>query len=77
MSFMMRIEAAQRSPLDQLALDYACSGEPSQPSLDFCQHTIGVPQDDDTVAKRLGVAVSTVRAWRELGRRARWSCDER
>jgi len=69
MSFMLRIEAAQRSPLDQLALDYLTIRS-GQPSLDFCRRTLGVIEDDATVARRLGVAISTVRAWRDLGRRS-------
>ena len=74
MSFMMRIDAAQRSPLDQLAVDYF-SKKSTHPSIDFCRRAAGVPEDDEKVARRLGVAVSTVRGWRELGRRARWSCE--
>ena len=35
MSFMLRIEAAQRAPLEQLAVDY-CAIRPRQPSIDFC-----------------------------------------
>ena len=74
---MMRIEAAQRSPLDQLALDYCYYAEKSgHPSIDFCRRALGVPEADEKVARRLNVAVATVRSWRELGRRAsRWSCQ--
>lgn len=73
MSFMMEIDAAQRSPLDQLAVDYLTLR--SGYSIDFCRRVVGVPQGDETVARRLSVAVSTVRSWREIGRRANgWSC---
>ena len=79
MSFMMQIEAAraaQRSPLDQLAVDYFYAPKSVHPSFDFCRRLLGVPEDDDKVARRLRVAVSEVRGWRELGRRAsRWSCQ--
>ena len=78
MSFMRQIEAAQRSPLDQLAVDYFCGGVSAHPSLDFCRRVLGVPEEDEKIARRLGIAVSTVRGWRDLGRRAsRWSCGER
>lgn len=73
MSFMMQIEAAQaaqRSPLDQLALDYFFAERSGHPSIDFCQRALDVPENDMKVARRLGVMVSTVRGWRELGRRA-------
>lgn len=70
MSFMMQIEAAQRSPLDQLAVDYFHAEKTVHPSIDFCRRVHGVPDNDEKVARRLCVAVATVRAWRELGRRA-------
>jgi hypothetical protein len=70
MSFMMEIEAAQRSPLDQLAFDYFYGLRSGHPSLDFCRQTLGVPEKDEIVARRLSVAVSTVRSWRDVGRRA-------
>jgi hypothetical protein len=73
-SFMMEIDRAQRSPLDQLAVDYL-SLRSGQPSLDFCRRALGVCEDDAAVARRLSVAISTVRSWREIGRRARgWRC---
>ena len=76
MSFMMEIDAAQRSPLDQLAVDYLYGQRSGHPSIDFCRRVFGVPEEDDKVARRLSVAVSTVRGWRELGRRAsRWKCS--
>ena len=76
MSFMLQIEAAQRSPLDQLALDYFYAERSAHPSIDFCRRVLGVPENDEKIARRLSVAVSTVRSWRELGRRAsRWSCE--
>jgi DNA-binding transcriptional regulator YiaG len=68
-SFMMEIEAAMRSPLDQLAVDYFTTRS-GQPSISFCRQTLGVPEDDQAIARRLGVAVSTVRGWRDLGRRS-------
>jgi DNA-binding transcriptional regulator YiaG len=71
MSFMMRIEAAQRPPLDQLAVDYgAIRTARAEPSIDFCRRTLGVLEPDEIVARRLGVPVATVRGWREIGRRA-------
>ena len=76
MSFMMQIEAAQRPPLEQLAVDYFYAEKMGHPSLDFCRRLLGVPEEDEKIARRLSVAVSTVRGWRELGRRAsRWSCQ--
>ncbi len=77
MSFMMEIDAAQRRPLDQLAVDYFYTQRSGTPSIDFCCKALGVPESDDIVARRLSVAVSTVRAWRDVGRRAtlgHWSC---
>lgn len=74
-SFMMQIDAAQRSPLDQLVTDYYTLRS-GKPSIDFCRRVLGVPEDDAAVARRLGVAISTVRDWREVGRRARgWICS--
>ena len=70
MSFMMKIDAVQRSPLDQLAADYFYTEKTPHPSIDFCRRVHGVPDDDEKVARRLSVAVSTVRGWRDLGRRA-------
>lgn len=76
MSFMLQIEATQRSPLDQLAMDYFYAERTVHPSIDFCRRALGVPEADEKVARRLSVAVSTVRGWREIGRRAsRWSCE--
>jgi hypothetical protein len=76
MSFMMQIDAARRPPLDQLAVDYwAIKLAKAEPSVGFCCQTLGVPESDDAVARRLGVPVATVRGWREIGRRASsWSC---
>lgn len=77
-SFMMEIEAAQaaqRSSLDQLVTDYYYKLRSGKPSIDFCRRVLGVPEKDEVVARRLRVAISTVRDWREVGRRARgWSC---
>jgi len=61
MSFMLKIEATQRSPLDQLAMDYFYAERTAHPSIDFCRRVLGVPEADDKVARRLSVAVSTVR----------------
>ena len=75
MSLMMQIEAAQRSPLDQLAMDYFYAEKTAHPSIEFCRRVHGVPDNDEKVARRLSVAISTVRSWRELGRRAtQWRC---
>lgn len=76
MSFMMQIDAARPPPLDQLAADYwAIKLSRAEPSIGFCLQTLGVPEPDAAVARRLGVSVATVRGWREIGRRASsWSC---
>lgn len=66
MSFMLRIDEARPSPLDQLAIDYLVL---RAPDLEFCRCAAGVPAEDAVVARRLGVAISTVRGWREIGRR--------
>lgn len=76
MSFMMQIDDARRSPLEQLAMDYFTITR-AAPSIDFCRQTLGVPDEDEIVARRLSVTVATVRSWRDIGRRAhglRWSC---
>jgi len=74
MSFMMEIDSSRRSPLDQLAVDYFVQRS-GQPSIDFCRRVLGVPEKDEIVARRLSVAVSTVRNWRKVGRRASgWGC---
>lgn len=67
---MLQIEAAQKSPLDQLVVDYFYAQKMAHPSIDFCQRVYGVIERDEAIAKRLSVAVSTVRGWREVGRRA-------
>ena len=69
MPFMMEIEATRPSPLDQLALDYF-SLPSARPSLEFCRRVAGVAAEDGAIARRLGVAISTVRGWRDLGRRS-------
>jgi hypothetical protein len=73
--FMMEIDAARRSPLDQLAVDYFAIRS-GLPSLDLCRRVHGVLEDDVMIARRLSVAVSSVRGWREVGRKAtsRWAC---
>jgi DICT domain-containing protein len=74
---MMEIDAARRSPLDQLALDYFTNRQMT-PTIDFCRRVHGItPSDRDVVqiAARLDVAISKVRDWREIGKRASgWSC---
>ena len=70
MSFMLDIETHQPSPLDQLAIDYFATRNRT-PSIDFCRRAAGVPEADDAIARRLGVAISTVRGWRDIGFRAR------
>lgn len=74
-SFMLEIEAAQRAPLDQLAMDYFNAHRPEQPSSDFCRRICGVSDRDEVVAKRLDVRIAEVRSWRKAGRLAnQWSC---
>ena len=67
--FMMEIDASRPLPLDQLALDYLSRRPVVDVSLDFCRRTCGIGETDVVVARRLGVAVSVVRWWREVGRR--------
>lgn len=74
--FMMQIDAAQVArPLDLLAAEHLRQTS-STPSIDFCCRAAGVPDSDEVVARRLRVAVSIVRGWREIGRRAmaKWAC---
>lgn len=66
---MLEIEEHQKSPLDQLAVDYFATRNRT-PSIDFCRRAVGVPAPDDAIARRLGVAISTVRGWRQIGERA-------
>jgi hypothetical protein len=70
-SFMMEVDAARRSPLDQLAVDFHNVQRFGQPSIDFCRRAFGVPESDELIGRRLGVPVATVRGWREVGRRDR------
>ena len=73
--FMLEIDAHRPPPLEQLARDFFVQRS-GFPSLDFCRRAAGLPEGDDAIARRLGVAISTVRGWREVGRRAdRWSCQ--
>ena len=80
MSFMLEIDATRHSPLDQLVTDYYAIRS-GQPSIGFCCQVLGVcqalgvPESDKAVASRLGVAISTVRGWRDVGRKAssRWA----
>jgi hypothetical protein len=69
-SFMLEIEHAQRPPLEQLAVDFFQNRSGLQ-SLDFCKRCAGLPAStsDEAIAHRLGVAISTVRGWREVGKR--------
>lgn len=73
---MMEIDAARGSrysPLDMLVVDYFMI-LPREPSIDFCRRAAGVPDADEVVARRLHVSISTVRGWREIGRRAqKWT----
>jgi hypothetical protein len=68
MSFMRRIEDSYRQPLDQLAIDFLQTRS-GLPSLDFCKRCSGLQEPDDKIAARLGVAISTVRGWRAIGKR--------
>lgn len=71
MSFMMQIDAARTTPDRQLAdLATAYLTLPTGPSIDFCQRALGVDASDRAVAAYLGVAISTVRGWRDIGKRA-------
>lgn len=65
---MLEIEASRRAPLDELAIMWL-SQRSGLPSVEFCRHAAGVDAADVVVARRLGVAISTVRAWRAAGRR--------
>lgn len=72
MSFMMEIEeafASQYTPLEMLAASYF-QIRSGRPSIDFCRQAVGVPATDAEIARRLSVAISTVRGWRDIGRRA-------
>jgi hypothetical protein len=78
MSFMMKIDAVrtvQHSPIDMLAAEYF-KHRSQTPSIDFCCRVAGVPDSDGVIARRLHVAISTVRGWREIGHRAesKWTC---
>lgn len=71
MSFMMEIDAARAlrySSLDMLAADYLTT-RPMCPTIDFCRRAAGVPDSDEAIARRLGVAILVVRNWRAIGRR--------
>jgi hypothetical protein len=79
MSFMMEIDAAyaaQRTPLDLLVANFN-EIRSGLPSISFCRQVAGVPDSDEAVARRLRVAISTVRGWRDVGRRASspWACQ--
>jgi hypothetical protein len=78
MSFMMEIDeayASQHSPLDTLVTEYF-RRQKQAPSLDFCRRLAGIPDADELIARRLGVAIAAVRDWREIGHRAasKWTC---
>lgn len=79
MSFMMEIEAvhaALYSPLDLLVQDFF-KIRSGLPSVDFCRQAAGLPDSDAAIARRLSVAISRVRGWRDIGRRAssKWACQ--
>ena len=68
MSFMAEIEAAQQ-PRELLANDFFQSRNKTM-SIDFRRRVAGMTDVSDAkIAKRLAVAISTVRDWREIGRR--------
>ncbi len=72
MSFMMEIDAAyaaKYTPLDMLAADFF-QIRSGLPSIEFCRRAVGVPDTDVVIARRLSVAITTVRGWRAIGRRA-------
>jgi DNA-binding transcriptional regulator YiaG len=72
MSFMMKIDearAAQHPPIEHLAADFF-QIRSKLPSIEFCRQAVGVPDTDAALARRLNVAVETVRGWRDIGRRA-------
>lgn len=76
MSFMMQIDASRVTrPLDLLAAEHAQLTS-STPSINFCCRVAGVPDSDEAIGRRLRVAISIIRGWREIGRRAmgKWSC---
>lgn len=69
MSFMMQIDAARvATQLDLIAAEYA-RRKAFGASLEFCCRIACLLEDDETIARRLRVAVTTVRNWREIGRR--------
>jgi hypothetical protein len=63
---MLEIDNSRPPPLEQLAMAHLCM--PTGASIDFCRQAAGVPATDEQIAKRLRVAISTVRSWREIGR---------
>ncbi len=63
---MLEIDNARPPPLEQLALDHLHM--PTGAPIDLCRQVAGVPNTDEQIAKRLHVAISTVRHWREVGR---------
>lgn len=67
MSFMLKIDAARRNPLDELAVMWFTQ-RTQKPSVEFCRHAAGISATDADIARRLGVGLSTVREWRSIGR---------
>ena len=65
----MEIDSTRPAPLDQLALDHIYLRTPN-PSIDFCRRVAGIEAPDEVIARRLSIAVSTVRGWRKIGQRA-------
>lgn len=68
MSFMLEIESVRRRPLDELAAQWFAQ-RTAKASEEFCRFAAGVPATDEEISRRLGVALSTVREWRSIGRR--------
>lgn len=78
MSFMLEIDSCRPPVLDQLALEFLTRtrGKPSlgqalasvSASRPFCRRIAEVPDTDQAIARRLGVPVAVVRAWRSAGR---------
>jgi len=66
MTFMMQIDHAAARPLEQLARDYFQLR--TGPTRDFCRRVTGMTESDQVIARRLGVAISTVQRWRAAGR---------
>ncbi len=72
MSFMLEIEMAQarRPELDELARIFFTQRN-KKPDFEFCHRLFGAESSDEVIARRLGVAISTVREWRSIGGKVR------